>query len=106
MQHHPHVVEIFLPLKTKEGRPQPRELFAQVRDELVGRFGGLTAFTRSPAEGLWEPRPGEREKDEVVIFEVLADRIDRDRWHDYRLRLQERFGQDEILIRAHPVDTF
>jgi hypothetical protein len=105
MIHHPHVVEIFLPLKTREGEPQPRELFAQVRDELVGRFGGLTAFTRAPAEGLWEPRPGEREQDEMVIFEILADRIDRDRWREYRLRLQERFGQDEILIRAHPVET-
>jgi hypothetical protein len=105
VQHHPHVVEIFLPLKAKDGRPQPREAFAKTREELVGRFGGLTAFTRAPAEGLWEPEPGEREKDEVVIFEVLADRIDRDRWHDYRLKLQERFGQDEILIRAHPVET-
>ena len=101
---HPHVVEIFLPLKDREGRAQPPEAFTQTRDELVGRFGGLTAFTRSPAEGLWEPRPGEREKDEVVIFEVLADRIDRDRWAEYRRRLQERFGQDEILIRAHAVD--
>jgi hypothetical protein len=101
---HPHVVEIFLPLKDREGRPQPREAFTQTRDELVGRFGGLTAFTRSPAEGLWEPRPGEREKDEVVIFEVLADRIDRDRWAEYRRRLQERFGQEEILIRAHAVE--
>jgi hypothetical protein len=55
VQHHPHVVEIFLPLKTKEGRPQPRELFVQVRDELVGRFGGLTAFTRAPAEGSGSP---------------------------------------------------
>jgi hypothetical protein len=104
MIHHPHVVEIFLPLKTKEGRPQPRELYAQVREELVGRFGGLTAFTRAPAEGLWEPEPGEREKDEMVIFEILADRIDRDRWREYRLKLQQRFGQDEILIRAHPVE--
>lgn len=101
---HPHVVEIFLPLKDREGRPQPPEAFVQTRDELVGRFGGLTAFTRSPAEGLWEPRPGEREKDEVVIFEVLADRIDRDRWAEYRRRLQERFGQEEILIRAHAVE--
>jgi hypothetical protein len=105
MIHHPHVVEIFLPLKTKDGAPQPRELYAQVRDELVGRFGGLTAFTRAPAEGLWEPQPGEREQDEMVIFEVLADRIDRDRWREYRLKLQQRFGQDEILIRAHPVET-
>jgi hypothetical protein len=101
---HPHVVEIFLPLKDKAGRPQPREAFEQTRDELVGRFGGLTAFTRAPAEGLWEPQPGEREKDEVVIFEILADRIDRDRWAEYRRRLEERFGQDEILIRTHAVE--
>lgn len=101
---HLHIVEIYLPLKDREGRPQPREAFVQTREELVGRFGGLTAFTRSPAQGLWEPREGEREKDEIVIFEVLADRIDRDRWADYRRRLEERFGQDEILIRSHAAE--
>ncbi len=58
-----HVVEIFLPLKRSDGSDQPRALFGAVRGELVDRFGGLTAFTRSPAEGLWEAAPGEVERD-------------------------------------------
>ena len=95
-----HVVEIFLPLRDNDGRRFGRELYAGVRERLVERFGGLTAFTRSPAEGLWEAEEGERSRDEIVIFEVMADRLDRDWWRGFRQELEERFRQDEIVIRA------
>jgi hypothetical protein len=45
------VVEIFLPLKCRDGSPQPSERFGQVRRELVEMFGGLTAFTRGAGGG-------------------------------------------------------
>ena len=95
-----HVVEIFLPLKRNDGSAQPRELFWRLREELVARFGGLTAFTRAPAEGLWEPEEGGRSRDEIVIFEVVADTLDRSWWEAFRTRAERQFGQDEILIRA------
>ena len=94
-----HVVEIFLPLKRRDGSPQPDGLFARLRAELVERFGGLTAFTRAPAVGLWED-DGEVERDEIVIFEVIAEDIDRDWWRALKARLERDFAQDEILIRA------
>jgi hypothetical protein len=94
-----YVVEILLPLYRNDKEPQPKALFAQVRGELVERFGGLTAFTRSPAEGLWE-EGGEVARDEIVIFEVMTDAIDRDWWTRFRAALEHRFGQEEILIRA------
>jgi hypothetical protein len=95
-----HVVEIFLPLKRNDGSAQPQALFAEVRAELVERFGGLTAFTRAPAEGLWEDDDGSVDRDEIVIFEVVADALERDWWARFRYRLQQRFEQEEILIRA------
>ena len=95
-----HVVEIFLPLKRNDGSEQPRGLFGEVRRELVERFGGLTAFTRSPAEGLWEDDSGDVARDAIVIFEVLDDALDRGWWDDYRSGLERRFQQQEILIRA------
>lgn len=99
-----NVIEIFLPLYDKGGRRFGAEPFAQVREELVERFGGLTAFSRSPAEGLWEPEDGERSRDDIVIFEVMARDLDRGWWRDYRATLERRFGQDEILIRSSAVE--
>jgi hypothetical protein len=95
-----HVVEIFLPLRRNDGSEQPRERFAHVREALLEKFGGLTAFTRAPAEGLWEASPGDVDRDSIVIFEVMADELDRAWWAAYRADLQRLFEQDEILIRA------
>ena len=94
------VVEIFLPLKRRDGSPQPGGHFAGLRAELLERFGGLTAFTRAPAVGLWEDDDEHVERDEIVIFEVMAEELERGWWRDLRDRLERDFGQDEILIRA------
>ena len=99
-----HLIEILLPLNDNQGRRFGAGLFAQVREELLEHFGGLTAFTRSPAEGLWEAREGERSRDEIVIFEVMTDWIDRSWWRSYRALLEQRFAQDEIVIRAREVE--
>ena len=47
-----YLIQILLPLNDNQGRPVARELFRDVGSELTGRFGGLTAHTRAPAEGL------------------------------------------------------
>jgi hypothetical protein len=99
-----HVIEIFLPLQRNDGSPQPSAVFSEVRAELVERFGGLTAFTRAPAEGLWEADAGAVERDQIVIFEVVADALERDWWRDYRLLLERRFEQEAVLVRAHAVE--
>jgi hypothetical protein len=99
-----HVVEIFLPLRRNDGSQQPRERFGKVRTELVKRFGGLTAFTRAPAEGLWESDDGEVDRDSIVIFEVMADTLDRAWWAAYRAEIERLFEQDELVIRASSVD--
>ena len=97
-----HAVEIFLPLNDNDGNRFGADLFGAVRRELVDRFGGLTAFTRSPAEGLWEDE-GEVTRDEIVIFEVMADELDRGWWRDYRRKLEKMFAQEVIVIRARQV---
>ena len=95
-----HVIELFLPLGRKDGTPQPRAIFGRLRAELVGRFGGLTAYSRAPAEGLWEDAGGEVERDAVVVFEVVAETLDRAWWRELRARLEQELEQDELLIRA------
>ncbi|HEX4610812.1 MAG TPA: hypothetical protein VH092_21660, partial [Urbifossiella sp.] len=67
-----HLIHILLPLKGKSGKPIGRKLFHTVADELTERFGGLTAYTRAPAEGLWKEDASGTERDEIVIYEVMA----------------------------------
>lgn len=95
-----HVIEIFLPLYDNEGRRLPTEQFAKLREELLDRFGGLTAFSRVPAEGLWEPEDGKRKRDDIVIFEVMAEEVDQRWWTALRARLERDLAQEEIMIRA------
>lgn len=98
-----HVIEILLPLADNEGRRFPPALWAWARETLVGRFGGLTAFTRAPAEGLWESGEG-RSRDEIVVLEVMADRLDRAWWSGFRVELERRFEQDEVVVRARAAE--
>jgi len=100
-----HLVEIFLPLSDNEGRAFGPELFADVRRELTQRYGGLTAFSRAPALGLWKQDQGQTARDDIVVLEVMAEELDRAWWRAYRMRLERDFRQDVIVIRASAVEV-
>lgn len=95
-----HLVQLLLPLYDNDKQPFAQAMLDQVSDELAEKFGGVTAFRRSPAEGVWEEGQGRVSRDEVVILEVMAERIDRAWWAAYRRELERRFRQERILIRA------
>jgi hypothetical protein len=46
-----HLVEILLPHHDNSGHSFEAEKYAEIRQHLTERFGGLTAFNRSPAQG-------------------------------------------------------
>lgn len=94
-----HLIEILLPLADNEGRAFGAGEFDRVRDELAARFGGVTAFRRAPAEGVWAEGDGVS-RDAVVIFEVMADALDRAWWRAYRGELERRFRQEKLVVRA------
>ena len=98
-----HLVQLLLPLYDNEGQALPKSLFARVRDELVERFGGLTAYSRAPAKGLWEDAGGV-EHDDIVVYEVMVEQLDRAWWAGYRQQLTDRFGQKELVVRAQATD--
>ena len=98
------LVEFFLPVFDNDGARFPKEEFDRVRRELTERFGGVTAFMRSPAVGLWANEAGKVSRDELVSFEVMADTLDRDWWRNYREQLAKRFRQQEIVMRASPFE--
>ena len=95
-----YLIELFLPTYDNAGKPFPKTEFDRIRQELTARFGGVTAFLRSPAVGLWADDSGEVRRDDLAIFEVMADSLDREWWRNYRAQLEQRFRQDEIVTRA------
>ena len=95
-----HLIQLFLPLYDNDGQAFAKPLFDTVRGELTERFGGVTAFVRSPAVGAWEDHSGDVQRDDVVLFEVMADHVDHGWWAAYRAQLEQRFQQDEVLVRA------
>jgi hypothetical protein len=100
-----HLVQLLLPLYDNAGNRFPAKQFAQVRDELVQRFGGMTAHTRAPASGLWQGDDDVTVHDELVIFEVMVDGIDEAWWARYRRDLEKRFRQEALVVRAHAIFT-
>ena len=95
-----YLVQILLPLYDNEGAPFPAAHFRGVRDALTARFGGMTAYTRAPAEGLWREEGAGTTHDDIVIYEVMTDALDEEWWRTWRAELEARFRQDRIVIRA------
>ena len=98
-----HLVQLLLPLKDPDGKPFPRSHYRRIREVLTERFGGLTAYTRAPAEGLWDVGD-ELEHDDIVVYEVMVPELDRAWWGDYRASLERQFDQDELVVRAQVIE--
>lgn len=96
-----HLIQILIPVFDNDGHQFEQSLFADVRQALTERFGGLTAFAQSPAQGLWkDAERGTTAHDELILVEVMVARLDRDWWSAYRKELERTFRQDEIVMRA------
>lgn len=99
-----HLVQILLPLVADGGERLPQPLFGAVRAELVERFGGLTAYTRAPAKGLWAEGRDTVEHDDIVVYEVMVEELDRAWWAGYKAGLERRFRQKELVVRAQAIE--
>lgn len=97
-----YLIQILLPLFDNEGTHFEPALYADIRRELNERFGGLTAFSRAPAEGLWQD-DGRTKHDDIIVMEVMTEGVDTEWWRTYRKTLETRFKQDVIVIRAQMV---
>jgi hypothetical protein len=96
-----HLVQLFLPLADNRGEPIDREAYDALRSELMNAFGGVTVFARAPARGLWKPADDEpANADDIVIYEVMAQELDRAWWHALRQRLEAQFAQETIVVRV------
>jgi hypothetical protein len=97
-----HLIQILIPTYDNEGKEFPHEIYGAIGNELVAHFSGLTAYTRSPAEGFWTSG-NETARDEIVVFEVMVQELDETWWSQYRHELEGRLRQESVIIRAHPI---
>lgn len=98
-----YLVQLLLPLCDNDGQAFEPSLFQTIRSELTGRFGGVTSYQRAPAEGSFDSASGKLVHDDIVIFEVMCDALDRSFWSGYRAQLQSLFAQEELVVRAMPL---
>lgn len=95
-----YLVQILLPLFDNDGHPFEAADYIRLRSELADHFGGVTAYTRAPARGVWKDEAGETNRDDIVIFEVMTGELDREWWTAFRRQLEVRFRQDTVIVRA------
>ena len=96
------LIQILLPLTDNAGRPFDDAVLPRLQAELTRRFGGFTAFTRAPAEGLWA-HDGRKTRDEIVVVEIMVEELDESWWRQLRARLERELRQENIVIRCHPI---
>ena len=94
------LIQILLPTCTKNGKTLPHKVYTSIQKEIVARFGGLTAFTQSPAEGFWINTEERTERDAMIMVEVMVDVVDKEWWQAFRDRLETQLEQESIVIRA------
>jgi hypothetical protein len=95
-----YLIQLLIPLYNNDQQHLPGELYDQARSELTEKFGGLTVYTRAPATGLWKEDASNVVRDDIVIYEIMAEELDREWWQRYRMELEERFAQKALIIRA------
>ena len=98
-----YLIQILLPLYDNHGETFPQSEYLRVRDELSDRFGGITTYMRSPARGLWKETRDSTVQDDIVIYEVMTDELDRKWWRGYREQLAVVFRQDLLIVRVSKI---
>jgi hypothetical protein len=90
------LVQILLPTTETS---KSSSVFEELAQELTARFGGVTSYIHSPAEGRW--KMGRRtEHDDITVIEVMTDKVDPKYWKALRGELERKLGQEEIIIRS------
>ena len=98
-----YLIQIFLPQYDNAGKAFSTEAFDQVQALLVEKYGGVTAYVRSPAAGMWKENETKTVRDDIFIYEVMTEQIDYNWWRTYREKLCRQFRQEEMVVRANEI---
>lgn len=98
------LVQLLLPLNDNSGNKFPKKFFKDIKQELTKEFSGVTAFSQSPADGVWEDG-GDVQKDQIIIYEVMTAEFDQHWWRDFTDKLETKLEQEKIVLRWFDVST-
>lgn len=98
-----HLVQLLLPVRNENGQGYPQTLYEELVQRLTDRFGGVTAYARAPATGVWEAPSGRAVRDQVIVYEVMVEVLDPGWWAGLREELEVRFEQEELVVRAQEI---
>jgi hypothetical protein len=97
-----HLIRLLLPLHDNNKQEFPTAYFLKVREETnrsLRRSDRLRSFSR----GRVVERCYKVSRDEMVMFEVMSNQLDKEWWSNYRTQLEKEFRQEELLIWASDV---
>ena len=97
-----HLIQILLPVRDNDGKPFGPHPFEEVAWSLSKKFGGITAYSRVPAEGRWETS-GKIQHDDVLVVEVMVEVVDTAWWAAFRAQLERTFRQERVIVRAQTI---
>ena len=99
--------EIYLPLKYNDGKDIEPEKIRQIKEELIAKFGAITASSRSsPYQGTWK-YGGVEYIDDIIKVEIITpdDKLTKGFLKDFKERLKESLQQIDILITTHGIQV-
>ncbi|WP_031530013.1 hypothetical protein [Dyadobacter crusticola] len=97
------LIQIFIPAYDPDGNRFDEKFFTEIKTKLTTQFGGVTIYQRAPATGLWK-EDGKTTRDEIIIFEVMAEEVESSFWKPYKAALEAQFRQQQLLIRSSQIE--
>jgi hypothetical protein len=94
------LIQIFLPLYDNVGKSFPPDEYKHIQLLLTEKFNGVTVYQRAPAKGLWKEDETSIVRDDLVIYEVVAETLEQSFWTALKDRLLKQFRQEAIMIRC------
>ena len=70
-----HLGQVLLPLFDNSGRTFEQALYLDVKARFTEKFGGVTVYLRSPAEGAWQGPSGAKSHDEIGVLTEALNRM-------------------------------
>lgn len=93
-----YLFQILVPINpSAQNRSDSKNVLAQIEHELTERFGGVNAYTQSPAKGLWK-RSKAITRDRIIVVEVMSRNRPLQWWKKHLRKLENRLKQEKIAV--------
>lgn len=98
------LIQLLVPLNDNDNNRFPKEVFIGIKEQLLDKFKGVTAFSQSPAEGLWNDGT-DVQKDQIILYEIMTEDINKEWWESFVRDLEHNLKQEKILLRWSEIFT-